>query len=130
MNRRRLSGHEIYQKYRGKIKTTCYRNNIYVGDIYTDGTYLIQVTSINTTTSRVFGKYINIINPKNTNITENDIKGHPIDFFPESKGYKWTRYYGNVQCENTRIDFKNNNNCNSKIKYKKINYKENPQCDF
>ena len=99
-----------------------------VGDIYTDGTYLIQIT--NTDNPQVIGKYIYIINPDNTNSTTNNIKGDLISFIPESKSNRYQPYYGNTQCENTRFKFKNNGDSHSKRKEKNNNRNENPQCDF
>tara|TARA_Y200000002_G_scaffold236702_2_gene195523 strand:- start:662 stop:1075 length:414 start_codon:yes stop_codon:yes gene_type:complete len=134
--RQRRSSHEIYQKYCRKYPSLkkSSRNSYMtykkpsVGDIYTDGTYLIQIT--NTDNPQVIGKYIYIINPDNTNLTENDIKGHPIYFFPESESNMYQPYYGNTQCENTRVKFKNNDYSHSKRKKKNNNHNENPQCDF
>ena len=132
--RQRRSSHEIYQKYCRKYPSlkNSTRNMTYkkpsVGDIYTDGTYLIQIT--NTDNPQVIGKYIYIINPDNTNSTTNNIKGDLISFIPESKSNRYQPYYGNTQCENTRFKFKNNGDSHSKRKKKNNNRNENPQCDF
>jgi hypothetical protein len=122
--RRRRSGHEIHQKYLRKYPHL--KKNLpkrpSVGDIYTDGTYSIQI--INTDNPMVIGKYLDVFDSDNTNLTKNNIEGHQVYFFPNSET-KYRPYCGNQQCGNSGdkiVEKYSSFDCPSRK-----NHRENPQ---